>query len=238
MPPTHRVYLEVGTKRVFAGALRWPGWCRSGRDEEAALEALLAYGQRYVDALGRAAKGFHPPKRASELRVVERLKGDATTDFGAPSATPAFDRRSLGRAGAKSLTTLLQASWAAFDRTAKAAAGATLRKGPRGGGRDLDAIVRHVLEADRAYLAKLGARYRRPGDSADAADVEAEASDARAAAADLLAALARGKPPPRTPRSGSLWTPRYYVRRSAWHAMDHAWEIGDRARAMEVAHDL
>ncbi len=36
------VYLEVGPRRIFAGAIDWPGWCRSGRDEETALEALVA----------------------------------------------------------------------------------------------------------------------------------------------------------------------------------------------------
>jgi hypothetical protein len=35
-------------------------------------------------------------------------------------------------------------------------------------------------------------------------------------------------PPERVPRSGKLWTPRYFVRRTAWHALDHAWEIEDR----------
>ena len=35
-----RCYLEVGKKRVFACALDWPGWCRSGRDERLAIEAL------------------------------------------------------------------------------------------------------------------------------------------------------------------------------------------------------
>jgi len=33
-------YLEIGKKRTFAGAMDWPGWCRSGRDEASALEAM------------------------------------------------------------------------------------------------------------------------------------------------------------------------------------------------------
>jgi hypothetical protein len=41
------VYLEVGQKKIFAGALDWPGWCRSGRDEEAALATLVEYAPRY-----------------------------------------------------------------------------------------------------------------------------------------------------------------------------------------------
>ena len=37
------VYLELGRKRVFACALDWPGWCRSGSSPEAALDALAGY---------------------------------------------------------------------------------------------------------------------------------------------------------------------------------------------------
>jgi hypothetical protein len=33
----------------------------------------------------------------------------------------------------------------------------------------------------------------------------------------------------RGPRGGKRWLPRYFVRRVAWHALDHAWEIEDRA---------
>ncbi|MGH2773763.1 MAG: hypothetical protein ACRDIU_11590 [Actinomycetota bacterium] len=37
---TVKVFVENGSKRVFAGAVDWPGWCRSGKDEQEALEAL------------------------------------------------------------------------------------------------------------------------------------------------------------------------------------------------------
>ena len=36
------VYLEAGKRRVFACVPEWPGWCRLGRNEDAALEALAA----------------------------------------------------------------------------------------------------------------------------------------------------------------------------------------------------
>src|SRR5712691_9655500 len=151
------VYLEVGRKRAFAGALDWPGWCRSGRNEEAALEALAAFGPRYAKAMGaRAAKGFAAPTDASSLRVVERLEGDATTDFGAPSIAPSADDRPLDDAELDRQVSLLRACWAALDRAARAARGKELRKGPRGGGRELDAIVRHVLGADAGYLSLIG----------------------------------------------------------------------------------
>ncbi len=229
MADTVATYLEVGSRRVFAGALEWPGWCRRGRDEDEALGALLAYGPRYAAALGGVAAGFAPPADAAALEVVERLAGNSTTDFGAPAMAPAADERPLDQAELERQAALLQACWAAFDATVEAAASASavLRKGPRGGGRELDAIVSHVLGADGAYLARLGGRYRKPAD----ADVTAEAAGLRGAILEVLASRARGEPPPRTPRSGALWAPRYFVRRSAWHALDHAWEIEDRATA-------
>src|SRR5262245_11569848 len=102
------VYLEIGKKRIFAGAVDWPGWCRSGRDEESALATLLDYGVRYRKDLGRAAADLRLP---AELRVVERLKGDATTDFGAPGAAPSFDDQQLADAEVDRLMRILKACW-------------------------------------------------------------------------------------------------------------------------------
>ena len=42
------VYVEVGAKRAFASAAGWPGWSRSGKTEEAALETLSAYAIRRI----------------------------------------------------------------------------------------------------------------------------------------------------------------------------------------------
>jgi hypothetical protein len=218
------VYLELGSKRVFAGALRWPGWARSGRGEDAALEALAAYGARYAEALGQAAGELEPPTGPEDLNVVERLQGMSTTDFGAPAVAPAADNEPLEGGELDRQVAILQASWAKLDDTARKHSSATLRKGPRGGGRELDAIVAHVFEADRAYLARLGGRFRPDPDQGPAA------SEAlRRALVDALGSRARGERPARVPRSGKLWSPRYFVRRSAWHALDHAWEIEDRA---------
>jgi hypothetical protein len=209
------VYLEAGAKRVFAGAIEWPGWERSGRDADAAVEALVAYAPRYARAIGRSRTGFVRPSSDSDLTIVERAKGNATTDFGAPGIAPALDDRPVDEAEARRQVRLLRACWGALDRAAAAAAGVALRTGPRGGGRRLDAIVAHVADAEVAYLSKLGGR----------ADNEA---DPRAVIVATVGARARGEPPERVPRSGDLWTPRYFVRRAAWHALDHAWEIEDR----------
>ncbi len=221
------VVVETGSKRVFACALEWPGLCRSAKDEHGALEALTTYAPRYKKTLGRAASGFRPPADTAALRVIDHLKGGASTDFGVPGAIGSAEATPLDQAETKRLATLLRAAWAAFDGAAATArsAGRPLRTGPRGGGRQVDAMARHVMEADAAYLAKLGAPYRKIGPQTDPAT---ELGSIREEMLDLLAALARGEPPPRTPRSGSLWPARYAIRRSAWHALDHAWEIEDR----------
>jgi hypothetical protein len=223
------VFLEVGSRRVFAGAVDWPGWCRSERDEGSALEALVAYGPRYASALGRAAKGFEVPKKASPLRIAERLEGNATTDFGAPGIPLASDSRPIDQAEIKRSIALLRACWDAFDAAAQAAASKTLRKGPRGGGRDVPKMRAHVIEADRAYLTGLGGRFR-----AEGKDVAKEWNLLHEMFVETLLARARGELPDVGPRGGRRWTPRYAIRRSAWHALDHAWEIEDRANGPRV----
>jgi predicted dehydrogenase len=127
------VYVEAGAKRVFAGALEWPGWCRAARSEDDALDALIAYGPRYAAVLEDSGVRFTPPARASTFEVVERVNGDTTTDFGAPSIAPEVDARSVDRRWLTRQQKILRASWDAFDRAARNATG-PLEKGPRGGG--------------------------------------------------------------------------------------------------------
>jgi len=219
------VTVETGTRRVFAGAVEWPGWCRSGKDEGLALEALAAYGPRYAGALRGTRLGFQGPGDASSFEVVERLRGDASTDFGAPGQIPAADERPTDGAELRRSQTLLRAAWRALDAAAEHAEGKVLTKGPRGGGRDLDAIVWHVLEADAGYLARVGATYHPDDDR----EVAAELESIRRMILGTLTAVACAEPVRAGPRSGVRWTPRYFVRRSAWHVLDHAWEIEDRA---------
>lgn len=212
------VYLELGKKRVFACSLDWPGWCRSGKTAESALETLAAYVPRYA-AVARLAGADFPASAADSFDVVERVPGSATTDFGAPGAIAAADSKGLTGDQASRLTALVRASWAYFDRVV-AGAPAELRKGPRGGGRDRDKIVAHVFAAEAAYARKLGLRLRelpigdRPG---------------IAAQRDRLAAVLEA-PSDGTPPRAKGWPVRYAARRIAWHALDHAWEIADRSQ--------
>lgn len=111
------VYLEVGKKRTFAGATEWPGWCRRGRDEAWAVASLLDYGSRYASAIGGPRLGFRAPGPGAGVRVVERLKGDASTDFGAPAVAPSSDERSADDAELRCLGALLKACWEIADRS-------------------------------------------------------------------------------------------------------------------------
>lgn len=221
-------YLEVGSKRVFAGAIDWPAWCRSGRDEDAALEALLAYGPRYERVLRGSKVAFTPPVKASTLKVVERLRGDATTDFGAPSIAPTADARAVDRRWLTRQAKILRACWAAFDDAAGSATG-ELAKGPRGGGRQLDGIIDHVVGAEASYVRMIGGRA--PGFETQALEgplVEAAQREERRIVLDALErAVVEGIP--EGPRGGKRWSAPYFVRRAAWHVLDHAWEIEDRS---------
>jgi hypothetical protein len=218
------VYLEEGVKRVFAGAIEWPGWCRSGRDEIEALDALVAYGPRYAEALRGARLGFRSPSTAEDLRFAERVKGSATTDFGAPDVAPRADGRPIDDAELARLRRILEASWRALDRGAASAEGAVLRKGPRGGGRELDAIVAHVIGAEGGYLRRIAGAPPKVND----ADPLASRSDMRRAILQGLERATVEGVPKHGPRGGTMWTPRYFVRREAWHVLDHVWEIEDR----------
>jgi hypothetical protein len=219
-----QVYLEIGKTKTFAGALDWPGWCRSGRDESSALQALFDYAPRFASALRATRLHFSSPEHASDLLVVERLTGNTTTDFGAPGVPPSKDAEPVDNPELDRFQVLLEACWQTFDTIVLTASGRELRKGPRGGGRDLDDIVRHVQEAEAAYLAALGGKWQ-PDDQADASQAHAQL---RQAILSTLASAVRGEIPLRGPRGGLRWTPRYFVRRLAWHALDHAWEIEDR----------
>lgn len=216
-------YLEIGAKRVFAGALDWPGWCRSARDEGDVLEVLLAYGPRYAGVLRGSGIRFTPPAKASTLEVVERLKGDATTDFGAPSIAPRADARPIDRRWLARNEKILRGSWNVFDRAAENVTG-RLKKGPRGGGREVDAIVAHVVGAEASYARMIGAKIKGFDETAAGAREEE-----RAVVREGLERAITDGIPARGPRGGTMWPARYFVRRAAWHVLDHAWEIEDRS---------
>ena len=198
-----RVYLECGAKWTFACALDWPGWCRRGKGDEAAIEELLAYAKRYA-----AVVDDKTPVRDHDVQVVGRIQGNATTDFGAPAMPGEWDTEPLDAAERERQVRILESSWRYFDEVVRTAP-EELRKGPRGGGRDRDAVRRHVIEGERGYAPKTGVRVppRTPWEEQRTLITEA---------------LRRGG-------TDTKWPTRYVIRRMAWHVIDHAWEIEDRS---------
>ena len=208
---------ETGAKKAFAWAIDWPGWARSGKTAELARSALIEYAPRYA-AVANAAGLELPDVDEDILALLESVPGGSGTDFGVPSSITDADRREVTAPEAERLVALVGAAWSVFDRVA-AAAPPTLRKGPRGGGRDRDKMIGHVIEADHAYAREIGVRLPEPHLG------EHEAVQAERAA--MLEVLRR--PSDGGPLAERRWTQRYAARRIAWHALDHAWEMEDRS---------
>ena len=198
---TSRVYLEQGTKVVFAVSLDWPGWCRLAKTPDLAIAALDDYRDRY-------AKIVTGQFRPGAFDVIGTAKGNATTDFGAPDARGPWDEIALSDGELARQLDVLQDCWNYFDTVVEHAPLA-LRRGPRGGGRDRDQIVDHVREAERAYCSRVGFRVapRTPWD--EQRDV-------------VLTTM-------RSAASNAKWPTAYAIRRCAWHIVDHAWEIEDKS---------
>jgi len=220
------VYLEAGHTRVFACSLDWPGWCRRAKTDEEALDALAAYAPRYAVVAKRAGQYF--AEAAPTFEVVERIawrggKAFSPVDFGALGSAADRDTEPLTAAQAKRLAALVEAAWAVLDDVV-AGAPQVLRKGPRGGGRDRDAIVAHVVAAEAAYARKLGVRRSGVQQKKEEPDRD-EVAHGRAAIVAALSGARAG-----TPAADKGWLPRYAARRIAWHVLDHAWEIEDRSQ--------
>jgi len=167
---------------------------------------------------------FSPPATTRGVDIVERPKGGSGTEFGVPGSPTKSEDEGISAAELRRLIGLLEAAWASFDAAADAAKGVTLTTGPRGGGRSREKMIGHVLEAELAYLGALGSRPPdRPTGEARALPL------VRAAFIATLTARVAGDPLPNPRNTKKPWSPRYAVRRSAWHSLDHAWELEDRS---------
>jgi len=214
-----RIAEEAGAKKAFAWAIDWPGWARGGKTPELARAALIGYAPRY--AAVAAVAGLELPDVDEGLfDIADSVPGGSGTDFGVPSSITDADRRQVTAPEAERLAALIAAAWKVFDRVADGAP-ETLRKGPRGGGRDRDKMISHVIEADHAYAREIGVRLPEPHFGEPDA-VQAE----RAAMLEVLR-----RPSDGGPLAERRWTQRYAARRIAWHALDHAWEMEDRSDA-------
>ena len=218
----NRVVIESGDKKVFASALDWPGWSRSGKTEAQALDALAAYADRYEKV---AALSGVPGVMAAtqDFSVIEHQAGDGATDFGVPAHVAAAEHEPMTDAECDRQVALLRACWAYFDEVVPRVS-EVLQKGPRGGGRDRTRIVEHTLEAERSYARQIGVRTPKGGMSSpqglqDHRDAVCEAIRKVNASDDR--------------EKG--WPVRYFIRRAAWHVLDHAWEMEDKDLSGEHA---
>jgi len=217
-------YLEIGNKKVFACAIQWPGWCRSGRDEQVAIQTLLAYTPRYARIVNLAGIAFIEPKTVGDFKVVERIEGNFATSYGVPDLPIPGDSIPLTDDQVDRFTKILKACWLAFANIAQSTQGKELRKGPRGGGRELEEIISHVAHAEKGYLRHLGWN----GEIQDEKDINVWMTQVRGEILNAIPMAVRGQFPILGPHGGKRWPLAYFFRRIAWHVIDHAWEIEDR----------
>ena len=216
-----RIVVERGTraKRAVAFALDWPGWSRGARTPEAAVETLEAYRARYRPVAERAGLATEF-EAGGTFDIVEDRVGTGSTDFWGISFTPSsLEHDPMDADELERKLGILRACWAYFDDVG-ATVSAQLRTGPRGGGRDRDAIIRHVIRNEsESFARKVGLRIPEYGAMAPGA-LEPYRRDYL----DAMRAFQRGEIPNRM-RS---WSLAFLVRHSAFHTMDHAWEMEDR----------
>jgi hypothetical protein len=220
-----RVTLEIGPKgkQVAAVAPDWPGLERGAKTGEAAIERLQAYLPRYAQVAKLA--GMEGEFAAlSTLEVVEHYAGTGSTDFwGISFAFSSLDRQDLSRGELERQLTLLQACWAFFDDV-RARVSAQMQKGPRGGGRDRDHIVGHTLRVEQDWAAKVGVPTQ---EGAMLSDEGLQAH--RDAYCNAIRAFhAQGK-------LARTWPLRYLIRHTAYHTLDHAWEMQDKDLTVAVS---
>ncbi len=213
-----RVTLEIGPKgkKVAAVAPDWPGLERGAKTGEAALERLQAYLPRYAQVAQLA--GMDGEFAAiTTLDIVEHYPGTGSTDFwGISFAFSSIDRQDFSSAALERELTLMQACWAFFDDV-HSRVSAQMQKGPRGGGRDRDHIVSHTLRVEQEWAEKVGV-FTPQG----AMLLDEGLQAYRDAYCNAIRAFhAEGK-------MARTWPLRYLIRHTAYHTLDHAWEMQDK----------
>jgi hypothetical protein len=216
-----RTVLDRGPKgkKAVAFAVDWPGWSRGAKTTDEALATLESYRERYRPVALGAGLGDEF-EAAGSLDIVEDMVGTGSTDFWAISFSPSsLERGPMDVAELERKITILRACWAFFDRVA-ARVSPEMRKGPRGGGRDRDRIISHTIRNESEEFAKkVGLRVPERG-----AMTPDGLRTYRSAYIEAMRAYRRGE----IDRPMRSWTLQFLVRHSAFHTMDHAWEMEDK----------
>jgi hypothetical protein len=220
-----RVMLEMGPKgkQVAAVAPDWPGLERGAKTGEAAIERLLSYLPRYAKVAKMA--GMDAAFAAvTTVDVVEQYPGTGSTDFwGISFAFSGIDRQDLSSEELERELTLMRACWAFFDDV-RSRVSAEMQKGPRGGGRDRDQIVRHTVATEQDWAKKIGVLTPQGAMLTD----EGLKAHRDAYCKAIWAFHSQGK-------MARTWPLRYLIRHTAYHTMDHAWEMEDKDLTAERA---
>ncbi|MFZ0546024.1 MAG: hypothetical protein WAM60_11330 [Candidatus Promineifilaceae bacterium] len=216
-----RVTLEIGPKgkKVVAVAADWPGLERGAKTEAAAVERLQSYIPRYskVAKLAGMNAAFDTAKH---IDVVEQYPGTSSTDFWSISfAFSSIDKQEMTKEELERELTLMQACWAFFDDV-RGRVSAEMQKGPRGGGRDRDHIVEHTFAAEQDWATKIGVL------TPDGAMLTDEGLKAHRDA--YCNAIRDYHSQGKMPGKRAKWPLRYLIRHTAFHTMDHAWEMEDK----------
>ena len=206
-------------KKAAAFAVDWPGWSRGAKAPHEAVELLETYRERYRPIALLA--GLEPEfARAGPLQIVEDHVGVGSTDFWGISFAPSsFEQAPMPEHELERKLALLEAAWRFFDDVA-ARVSPELERGPRGGGRNRDEIVRHVIGNERGDLARKIGVVTPPDDPLTREGVRAHREEYVAAMRDYNAdgKMARGR----------NWTIPLLLRHTAYHVLDHAWEMEDK----------
>lgn len=214
-----RVVVEYGPKGKKAAAVApdWPGLERGAKTAEAAIEKLWSYVPRY-EKVAKLAKLGGEFAALTRVREVEQYPGTGSTDFwGISFAFSSIDKRGMSNDQLERELTLMQACWKYFDDVASRVS-PVLAKGPRGGGRDRDRIVLHTLGVEQEWATKLGVHTPRDEVITGATELK---SYRRAYCSAIRRAHAEGE-------MARTWPLRYLIRHTAFHTMDHAWEMEDK----------
>jgi hypothetical protein len=216
-----RTVIERGPKgkRAVAFSLDWLGWSRGAKTAELALETLESYRARYrpVAAIAHLSSEFDA---AGPLEIVEDKVGPGSTDFwGISFSASSTEHGPLADAEFERAVTLLRACWTYFDGVAERVS-PEMRKGPRGGGRDRDRIIRHTIRTESEDFAKqVGLRIPE-----EAALTPEGLKKHRLEYVAAMRAYNAGD----VPRRMRSWTLAFLIRHSAFHTLDHAWEMEDK----------
>ena len=213
-----RVALEVGpkNKRIVAIAPDWPGLERGAKTEEAAIERLVSYLPRYAK-VARMARLGSQLAMVQGVEIVERYQGTGSTDFwGISFAFSDIDKRTISSSELKRELRLMRACWSIFDGVG-ANVSAEMRKGPRGGGRDRDRIILHTLSVEQDWATKLGV-------CSPTGTVVTDSTEIREFRESYCAAIRRFHANHMMART---WPLRFLIRHTAYHTLDHAWEMED-----------